>query len=435
MRLVIIGGVAAGLSAAARARRTDKSLEILVLEKGDAVSYGACGLPYYVAGRVGSLEELVVYTPEYFQRERNILVRTRTPAVAICHPKRQVALAGGECVRYDRLVVATGARVDRTAIQGAEGPHVFTLQTPEEARRLKEYLERRRPKRAVIVGAGYVGLEAAEALRSQGVSGITIFESGGGVLGRQDPWLTELVRQHLERFHIELRTHSRISAIEPDRVQDVPCEVVVLAAGLRPNVELAAEAEIELGRTGAIRVTERMETNLAGVYAAGDCAEAMHLVMGRPAWVPLGTTANKMGRVAGANAAGARERFAGVVGTSIVKACGLGMGLTGLSEAQARKESFEPVVGRIEADDKPRYFTGRPATVELVVDARTRRLVGGAVIGEEGVAGRINVIAAAITARMRLEEFQQLDLAYSPPFAPVWDPLLVAAQQVSKLID
>ena len=208
--------------------------------------------------------------------------------------------------------------------------------------------------------------------------------------------------------------------------------MVVLAAGMKPNVELAREAGIEIGRTGAIRTDDRMETNLRGVYAAGDCAEVTHLVTGRPAYIPLGTTANKAGRVAGANAAGGRERYAGIVGTSIVGIFGVGFATTGFSVAQARAEGFTPVAARIEAGSRPGYFQGTKTTVELVADRATRRLVGGTVIGEDGAAGRINVIAAALTARMRVDDFEQLDLAYSPPFAKVWDPLLIAAQQLMK---
>lgn len=434
MRLVVIGGVAAGLSAASRARRLDRWLEILVLEQGQAVSYGACGLPYYLEGRVSSPEELVVYTPEYFRQERNIAVRTGAQVVAVSHPRRQVTLAGGERLHYDRLVVATGARLDRSAIQGGELAQVFTLQTPAEARRLKEFLEQRRPRRAVVVGAGYLGLVLAEVLRTHGLA-VSIFEATSDVLGRQDAGFTELLRKHLERFHIELRCQTRITAIEAERVAGVPCDLVALACGLRPNAEMAAEAGIEVGRTGAIRVSERAETNLAGVYAAGDCAEAFHLVTGRPVYLPLGATANKTGRVAGANAAGGRERFAGITGTCILRVCGLSVAVTGLSEVQARKEGFDPVAARIEEGDKPRYFGGRPTAVELVVDRRTRRLLGGWVTGEDAVSGRINVIATALANRMRIEEFGQLDLAYAPPFAPVWDPLLTAAQQVAKLVD
>ena len=433
MRLVIVGGVAAGMSAAARARRTDPSLDILVLEKGGSIAWGACGLPYFLEGQVASLDQLVSYTPEYFRRERNIEVRTGAEVAAISHSQRQVSLAGGERIHYDRLVIATGARPDRGGIEGAGQAHVFTLASMDDAQRLQAFLSARKPKRAAVIGAGYLGLEMAEVLRTRG-AGVTVFEAAEGVLGRQDPALTDAVREHLTRFGIELRMLERVTQIEPSSVNGVPCDLVVLAAGFRPNAELAIDAGIRIGQTGAIRVSERMETNLGGVFAAGDCAETAHLVSGKPVYLPLGTTANKMGRVAGANAAGRRERFPGVAGTMIVRVCGVGIAVTGLSECQARREGFDAVSAAIDGLSKPGYFFGTPVRAELVAERRTGRLLGGSVIGQDGAAERIGVIAAAVTSRMRLEDFEHLDLAYAPPFAPVWDPLLIAAQQLRKLL-
>ncbi|MBI1899453.1 MAG: FAD-dependent oxidoreductase [Acidobacteria bacterium] len=425
MRLVVIGGVAAGLSAAARARRLDPSLEIIVLERGRHVSWAACGLPYFIEGQVRSVEQLTVYTAEYLSRERNIQVRTETEATAISHGRREVALRGGERIRYDKLVIATGASPDQGALE--PGERVFTLTTLEETERLGRWLSERRPRTAAVVGAGYIGLEAATALRARGLR-VTIFEAAPEVLGREDPELTEWTRKHLERFGVELRLRTRVPEVGG-------FDLVVLGSGVKPNSGLAMEAGIEIGRTGAIRVTERMETNLTSVYAAGDCAETTHLVTGAPAYIPLGTTANKMGRVAGANAAGRRERFPGVTGTSLVRVCGIAIGLSGLSIAQARRAGFEPVSARIEHADKASYFRGRPCAVELVADRRTRRLLGGAVVGENEVAGRVNTIAAALTARLTVDAFEHLDLAYAPPYSPVWDPLLIAAQQLMKLLD
>jgi NADPH-dependent 2,4-dienoyl-CoA reductase/sulfur reductase-like enzyme len=422
------------MSAAARARRLSGGLEIQVLERGEWVSFGRCGLPYYLEGRVGALEELAVHTPEYFRRERNITVRTGVEVAAIAPARREVVLKGGERIACDRLVVATGARPNGTRLPGAGLEQVFTLHSARDAARLGQFLERRRPGRGVVVGAGYLGLEATEALRTRGVGAVTILEARGDVLGRGDAELTRRVRAHLERLHIELRTGVEVRGIEPERVAGVAAEVVVLAVGFQPDTELAAEAGLELGRSGGIRVSDRMETNLSGVYAAGDCVEVSHLVTGRPVYLPLGTTANKTGRVAGANAAGERERFRGVAGTSILGCCGLGIALTGLSETQARQEGFDPVAVWIEAPDKPRYFGGRLTSVGLVGDRRSGRLLGGAVLGEEGAALRVNVVAAALSRQTLVEEFQHLDLAYSPPFAPVWDPLLIAAQQLVKLI-
>jgi CoA-dependent NAD(P)H sulfur oxidoreductase len=428
MRLVVIGGVAAGLSAAARARRIDPSLEIVVLEKGAEISYGACGLPYYLAGRVGRAEQLVVYTPEYFRKERNIAVRTGARVVSISHARREVTLDGasGERVHYDRLVIATGARPRTPDFEGAALPHVFTLHTLEDAERLKAYLRDKQPKRAVVIGAGYIGLEAADALRRNGLA-VTVAEQSPHVLGRGDAGVTKAVRERLERFRVELKLNTS--------AEDVGgYDLAIVATGLQPNIEIAAAAGIEAGRTGAIRVDEHMETNLPGVYAAGDCAEALDLVTGRPVYIPLGTTANKMGRVAGANAAGRRERFGGVVGTAVVNIFGMGVAFSGLSAGQARREGFLPVSAPITAASRAGYFDGKPITVELVADAGSRRLLGGSVCGEDGVEGRINVIATALQNRMRVEDLEQLDLAYAPPFATVWDPVLIAAQQLLRLV-
>lgn len=431
MRLLVIGGVAAGLSAAARARRLDRSLEIVVLEKGPVISYSACGLPFYIQGRVLDTRELIHYSPAEFQKQRNITVRTAAKVVSIAHPRREVILATGERVHYDRLVVAAGARPDTRGLEGISQPHVFTLHTLTDAERLQQFLTSRRPKRGVVIGAGYIGLEAADALRSRGIR-VVVFERGPHVLGRDDGDLSDFVRGHLARFGVELRTNAPVKTIGADRVEDVPADVVIVAPGLLPNVELALDAGLQIGPTGAVRTDERMGTNLAGVFAAGDCAETTHLVTGRPAYIPLGTTANKMGRVAGANAAGVRERFPGVTGTSIVRVFGLGIGVTGLSVLQARREGFSPVAARIEGYTRARYFWGTRTSVELIADRQSKRLLGGTVIGEEDAGGRINVVATALHSRMRVDDFEQLDLSYSPPFSPVWDPLLICAQQLIK---
>lgn len=423
MKLVVIGGVAAGLSAAARARRLDRSLEIVVLEKGETISHGLCGLPYYVEGQVQVLSQLVAYTPEQFARERNLEVRTQTEAVNISHPRREVTLRNGERIHYDRLVIATGARGAHS-----EDPRVCTLHTMQDAERLKSLIQTQAPRSAAVIGGGYIGIEAAEALRAHGLR-VNVYEAHAHVLGRADQELTSAVAAQLKRFRVELNLNARVAI---DALKE---DLILLAAGMKPNTALAQEAGVEIGRSGGIRVTDRMETNINGIYAAGDCAETTNLITGRQVYVPLGTTANKMGRVAGANAAGGRERFAGIVGTSIVRVCGLGVAMTGLSEADARAEGFDPASVVIHSRDKAGYFRPRPTTVSLVGDRRTRRVIGGFVTGDDGVAGRINVIATAIASRMKVEEFETLDLAYAPPFAPVWDPVLIAAQQLSKALD
>lgn len=416
MRLVVIGGVAAGLSAAARAKRLDPSLEAIVLEKGEQISYSACGLPYLLEGQVRDWRQLVGFTPAEFLRAKNVSVRTGAEVAVISHSRREVALQSGEKLHYDKLVVATGAR--------ARCPEqCLPLHTLADGVRLWEHLRQTKPARAVVMGAGYIGLELAGALRARGWR-VTLVDSREDLLQRSDTELTATLRRVLERHGVRLLLGHGGAVPE--------AELTVHAMGLRPNVALAENAGIELGRTGAIRVTEHMETNLSGVFAAGDCAETVHRVTGSPVWIPLGTTANKMGRVAGANAAGRRERFGGVVGTSIVRVCGLGVAFTGLSPAQAREAGFQPATVRIQSRDRAAYFRGRPVTVELTAHRGTGRLLGGTILGEYGVEGRVNVLATALQARMTVDDLLGLDLAYAPPYAPVMDALLVAAQQLAK---
>lgn len=424
MRLVVVGGVAAGLSAASRARRLDPRMEIVVLEKGQRISYGSCGLPYLIEGQVRHIDQLNVYTPEFFERERDIRIRMRAEVTAIEHPRREVVLADGERVHYDKLVWAAGARPG----QRSKDPRVFSLHTDLDGVRLQQRLRDASPKTAAIIGGGYIGLEMAGALRARGLN-VTLHDRGSHLLHWNAEWLTKLIRERLERARVEVKLGSLVQ--QPESLGE---DIVLSAVGLKPNTEIPASAGVEIGRTGAIRTDDRMETSLGGVYAAGDCCEARHIVTGAGVWVPLGTTANKMGRVAGANAAGQRERFPGICGTTVVRIAGLGVGTSGLSEQMARKAGFDVVAARIEGHDKPRYFLGKKATVELVADRNTGRLLGGAVAGDVDPIGRTNVIATALTARMKVDDFAQLDLAYAPPYATVMDPLLIAAQQLSKLL-
>jgi CoA-dependent NAD(P)H sulfur oxidoreductase len=422
MGLVVVGGQAAGLSAASRARRIDQSLDITVLEKGSRISYGACGLPYFIEGQVRKLDDLTVYTPDFFERDRNIRIRANAEVVAVEHPKREIVLQTGERVRYDRLVWAAGARPKLRFTD----PRVFDFHTAIDAERLQRFLDELRPKTAAIVGGSYIGLEMVTALRARGLK-VELFEATDSLLQRHDSHLTALVAKRLERCCVMVRFNTRVA--DPS---SLPHDLILATAGLAPNVEALAAAGAEIGRSGALRVSDRCETTLHGVYAAGDCCETDHIVTNRPAWIPLGTTANKMGRVAGANAAGRRDRFQGIAGTSIVRVCGLGVASTGLSEAQARAEGFHPVVARIEAKSKPKYFLGRPLHVELIADSGSGRLLGGSVVGDDGALARIDVIATALAARMKVEDLAAVDFAYTPPFAPVMEPLLIVAQQLLK---
>ena len=442
-RLVVIGGNAAGMSAASRARRVNSDLEIVVLEKGDYVSYGTCGLAYLVSGVVATPDDLVVYTPDYFRERRGIDVRTRHEVTEILPGQKQVLVRHGDDtqpLKYDKLVIAAGG-APAAALPGADGPGVFHCNDMAGALALRRFLEERRPQRAGVIGGGYIGLEVAEALRRRQLE-VTVLERSQTLLEDIEPEIGQWVGERLAANRVGLELNAPVSAIESGRTgpvtvlfgdrQAFSADVVVLATGLAPRAELAARAGVELGPTGGIRTDDRQQTNLASLYAAGDCTETRHLVTGAPAYVPLGTTANKQGRVAGENAAGGRATFPGVVGTLVTKVFELEVGKTGLSEAAARAAGFSPLGVSIDSISQAKYLAGKPLRAKLVVDRGSGRLLGGQLAGAEGAARRIDVLATALTARMTLADFVHLDLGYAPPFGPVYDPLLVAAGALLK---
>ncbi len=446
-RLIVIGGCAAGMSAAAKARRLNPELEITVYERTGFVSYGECGLPYYVAGIIKDHRELIVRTPEQFAQQ-DIRVHLHHEVIEIDPANRNVRVTDLESGKeftehYDKLLIATGGRPALLpGIEPKELKGVFTLRAVEDGIAIRRFIEEERPKRAVIVGAGYIGLEIAESFHRLGLE-TTVVEWMPQVLPRFDPEMAQLVQARLEEEGVRLTLGAKVEGLESDaqgRVRRVvtagggfDADLVLLALGVRPNVALARAAGIELGKTGAIAANARMETSIPGVYTAGDCAEARHLVTGKPAYIPLGTTANKQGRVAGTNLGGGTAEFAGIVGTAITQVFGLQAGLTGLTEQEARTAGLEVEAVRVKSRTRAHYYPGsKPLHVKLVFEKGTHRLLGGQIIGDEGVNGRINVLAAALQSGMTVEELARLDLGYVPPLAPVWDPLLVAANVALK---
>lgn len=443
-RLLVIGGVAAGMSAASRARRLNSQFEIVVLEKGEHVSYGACGLPYYLSGQIADWKDLIVYTPEYFREKRDIDVRLHHEATEIV-PGRKLVHAlgpGSEPVPfgYDKLVIATGG-APTLKIPGADLYGVFTCNDLAGTIRLRQFLDEKRPGRAVIVGAGYIALECAEAFRARGIA-VTIVERSEGPLEDISPEIAAQIEAMLARHDVTIRKSSAVSSITRSEATNKlhvhhgaasePADVVLLATGITPRCAFAEAAGIACGKSGAIAVDDRQQTNVPSIYAAGDCAEAMHLVTGKPAYVPLGTTANKQGRVAGENAAGGNARFAGIVGTMVTKVFELEVAKTGLGSEEARKNGFQPDSVTITSTSRAHYMHGRPIVVALIWDRASERLLGCQMCGEEGVAKRIDVAAMALHARMRVPEMLHLDLSYAPPFAPVWEAILIAASEAMK---
>lgn len=437
-RLVVIGGVAAGMSAASRARRVNPEMEVVVLEKGEHISYGTCGLTYLVSGVVARPEELLVYSPQFFREKRGIEVRTGHEAVEILPGQKQVIVRRGgdlSALHYDKLVMATGG-APALEIGGADAACVFDSNSLVRALALRRFIEERQPKRGVVIGGGYIGLEAAEALCRRNLE-VTLLERSDTLLDNLEPELEKTVRHELARHGVRVHTGASVSAIASRAEGGVnvvygenrvaAADVVVLATGLVPRVGLAAEAGIALGPTGAIAVDERMETSRPSIYAAGDCVEVHHRVTGKPAYIPLGTTANKQGRVAGENAAGGKATFPGVVGTLVTQVFALEVAKTGLGVAEARQYGFPAESVLVEGLSRARYLSGKRLAVKLVFERETGRLLGGQLAGQEGAARRVDVVATALTARMTLDEFVHLDLGYAPPFGPVYDPLLVAA--------
>ncbi len=443
-RLVVIGGVAGGTSAAAKAKRTNREWEIRIFEKGPYVSYGGCGLPYLVGGEIAKKEDLIVRWPHQFE-EQGIGVSVNSEVKEIDTSKGEVEVFHAEegvtrRYGYDALVVATGARPFVPPIPGVDLEGVYVLRTPLDGEAIRMALESGKVKKAVVVGGGFIGVEMCEALLNQGV-GVTMVELMEQILPPMDPDIANLVQERLEKAGVEVMTGCGVEAFEGreslERVvaggSAIDAQLAVLAIGVRPNVELAKAAGVSTGATGAIAANERMETNVPGIFTAGDCAEALHLVTGEPVYIPLGTTANKMGRVAGTNAVGGDATFKGVLGTSIIKALDLGVAMTGLSEKDAQKRGIPYQVARIKGRDRAHYYPGsHPITVKLLYHSESRRLLGGQIVSHWTAAKRIDAIATAVYAEMTVDDFARQDFAYSPPFSPVWDPMLTAANRAVK---
>jgi NADPH-dependent 2,4-dienoyl-CoA reductase/sulfur reductase-like enzyme len=448
MHLVIVGGVAAGTKAAARARRVNPDLRITLFQDEPDLSYSGCGQPYHLGGAVPDREALIIRRAADFERE-GIAVRVRHRVTELDTAGRTVQVHDlardvAETLPYDRLILATGARPVIPPVPGIGLEGVVSLRSMAELDGFREALDGLRPRRAVIVGGGYIGLEVAEALRGLGLE-VAIVEREAQLVPRLDPELSRRLAAALTAHGAELFPGEGLAGItgEGGRAQGVatesgrrlPADLVVLAIGVRPNVELAAAAGIALGSSGAIAVNARMETSAAGVYAAGDCAETLHRVSGRPVWGPLGDIANLQGRVAGENAAGGAAEFPGVLGTAIFKAFEQNVGLTGLTEAEASAAGFKPVATLIEARDKAGYFPGaKPLALKLVADARDGRLLGAQCVGPGAVDKMIDIAATALLGKLRCQDMEYADLAYAPPFSPVLSPIILAASQLSKVL-
>ncbi|MBS4031442.1 MAG: CoA-disulfide reductase [Clostridiales bacterium] len=438
--LIVVGGVAAGMSAASKARRLKPDLPIIVYEKSGFVSYGACGMPYYLSDVIPDHNKMVIRSPEYFRDKQNINVLTHHEVVAIDPSKKNVAVKNlntGETFEhpYSKLVYATGASAIVPVIPGITLPGVYTLRTLDDGLVLKERLAKSDVERVVIIGGGYIGLEVAENLRMLGKQ-VRVVERAERILINLDPEFSEIVRQELIRHDVQLHCGETLTSFNGDgRLQsastesgEYPCDVAILSIGVRPNCELAQKAGIALGFKNAVAVDRQMRTSVADIYAAGDCAETYHRLLKRNLYIPLGTTSNRQGRLAGQNVCGEPGEFAGVLGTAVAKIFDLAIAVTGLTAQAALQEGMNTMSSSVETLDHAVYYPNpRRIRIKLTYDRNTSVLLGGQIVGYEGVAHRIDILATAITQQMTLDELAEVDMCYAPPYKGVWDAVLVAA--------
>ena len=446
MRLVVVGGVAAGTKAASRAKRVAPDAEIVVYQAEAEVSISECGLPYFLSGIVEERSRLLARTPEDFaEKDIEVLVRHRVEGIDAEEKTLVVRdLAGDRTFEdhYDQLIIATGASAVVPPLPGSELDGVFHLRFLSDADAVLEHLAEHSPKTAVVVGGGYIGLEVADNLHQLGMD-VAVIEAAENVAGAFGPEVSEKVASHMREKGVRIQTGAEVEEFTGEgRVsgvkfgdEELAAEVVVVAVGVQPVADLASEAGVALGETGGVLVDKHMRTNLPDVWAAGDCVETTNLVSGEAAWVPLGDTANQMGRVAGTNAANPEGEepleFPGVLGTGIFEIFGLGVGKTGLSEEEAEAAGFTAVSAAVESRDKAGYFPGSGSVfLKLVADAETGRILGAEAFGS-GVDKLIDVCATAIWGRLSYPDLVNLDLAYAPPFGPALSPVIQAAMVLS----
>ena len=454
LRIVIVGGVAAGPKVASKIIRLCQDAEVTIVEKGKLLSYAGCGLPYYVSGVVQDQKELMstpvgtVRDPVFFQNVKNVKVLNETEAMEIDRANQRLRVRdlvrGGESwLDYDKLVLATGAKPVVPPIPGTDLENVFTLQGVHDAEGIHAALSQDKARDVVIVGGGLIGVEITEALVQRGCR-VTIVEMMPQILRILDPDMVRLVEQHMESHGVRVLTNTKLERIEGDKsvvaVQTsagrIAADMVILAIGVRPNVTLAEAAGLEIGPTRAIKISDAMQTSDANIYAAGDCVECTDLMTGKPCFVPLGSTANKQGRVAAVNICGGKDRFPGVLGSTVCKVFDFCVARTGLGESAAREEGYDVVTVLTPAPDKAHFMPeAKLLMLKLIVAGETRKLLGAQAIGPGAGDKRIDVVAMALTAGMTVDQLANADLCYAPPFAPAIDNIITAANVARNKID
>ncbi len=434
-RIVIVGGVAGGASAAAKARRVDENAQIQIFERGPFISFANCGLPYFIAGEIDDRAKLIVMTPEKFWERSRVQAHVNHEVLAINRAAKTISVKQPDGrqqeVPYDKLILSQGAKPVVPPVPGANLPHVFTLRDIPDMDRIAALLNQGQPRHAVVIGGGFIGLEMAEAFHRRGLH-VTVVERNPHILPLLDRDMAAHLQQQIRRDDFAFKTSAEAARFTHDGVEfadgsRLPADLILMSVGVKAEVELARAAGLEIGQTGGVKTNGRLESSDPNIYAVGDAAETMHALTGARARIALAGPANRQGRIAGANAAGARLIYPGALGTSIVRVLNMTAGFTGLNSAQAAKAGFTFFTSLTRDHSHAHYYPGaKPVLIKIVAEEGTGRLLGAQVLGEGGVDKRVDVLATAITGKMSVFDLENLDLAYSPPFGSANDPVNTA---------
>ncbi len=434
-RIIIVGGVAGGASAAAKARRVDEHAEIHVFERGPFISFANCGLPYYIAGEIEDRAKLVIMTPAKFWTRSRVHAHVNHEVLSINRTAQTIQVKGPDGstrdVPYDKLILSQGAKPIVPPIPGVQLPHVFTLRDIPDMDRIEKFLAEPKPKRAVVIGGGFIGMEMAEAFHHRGLH-VTVVELSPHILPLLDHDMATNLENQTRRDDFNFKTGTGAIGFTREGVEfadgsKLAADLILLSVGVKAEVELAKSAGLEIGVTGGVKTNGRMESSDPDIYAVGDAAETMHALTGARARIALAGPANRQGRIAGANAAGAKLTYPGALGTSIVRILNQTVGFTGLNSAQATKAGFSFFTSLTRDHSHAHYYPGAtPVMSKLIVEEGTGRVLGAQVMGEAGVDKRVDVFATAIAGKMTVDDLENLDLAYSPPFGSANDPVNTA---------
>jgi len=448
-RILIVGGVAGGASAAARLRRLDETAEIIIFERGDYISFANCGLPYYIGGEIKNRDDLLLQTPESFKKRFNINVRVRNEVTAIDSGKKQINVKNlntGETYTesYDKLILSPGAKPVKPPIPGIDSDGIFTLRNVPDTDLINDFIDKHKPKRAVIVGAGYIGLEMAENLRQRGML-VAIVEMVDQVLPVMDKEMAGFIQPELHKHNVALWLDDAVANFRPSNSRfivglksgmELSCEMVILAMGVKPEVKLARQAKLEIGKTGGIKVNRKLQTSDPDIYAIGDAIEVRDFALDNPTLIPLAGPANKQGRMVADNICGRNRQYNGTQGTSILKVFDLTVAMTGASEKALAKTNMEYEKLYIHPANHVGYYPGaKQMYIKLLFTKPEGKILGAQIVGSKGVDRRIDIFAVAIRAGLTVFDLQELELAYAPPYGSGKDAVNMAGFAASNILE